>query len=175
MTRRKMRLSVSLTFCLLLFVTEPSSNIESVVSTRPDAGFQTQTSAQPVNVPKLPIVIDYISVADTSDGYALTCSASNQTDDQIVQLHAAVFALNEAGDVVYAGNKASSVEIAGHTTEKWVIELGFKEESNFRVFIMLYEIRGKAFRWKVIDADNALLKYARGEDYAFPKVLQMQN
>jgi hypothetical protein len=140
----------------------------------PSSG-HTQFSTTAVNVPDLPVQITFVGTDDTSDGYSFKFSVANQSNDQIKDVQAYLLAVNESGDVEYAGNKRNPINLSGHQTKDWGFDLGCKLDDNSRVFVVVTEVIGSASSWKVLKAYETLDAFVDGKAYMLPKVIETKH
>jgi len=162
-------------FALLVSTGDQRTHSTSSFPPKADSFFIAQFSTTAVNVPALPIQITFVGTDDTSDGYSFKFSVMNQSNDQIKELQAYLLAVNDRGDVEYAGYKSNPIDLSGRETKEWAINLGCKLDDNTRVYVVITEVVANISRWKVLKGDDTLDAFARGEAYMLPRVLEAKN
>jgi hypothetical protein len=152
------------------------SGIAPVTAQQGDISVE-QTRVKTLVPEAMPLNLDYSAVATIDGQRALTCRATNNTNQQITAVGMGLSVYKSDGNVRGGEGWITGVEIAPHASVDISIRLTTSLQPGDQVVLQLQEVRSPAGSWKadqmqLIQASKA---YVKGDKYLLPKASYVGN
>ena len=130
-----------------------------------------------LEVTDLPLSISIPTLAKTEKGYALRCSAANNSVEPMLGITFLILVLDSENKVRSSGSWSAGIQVPGYTTRDLSIRVPIKLtiKNSYRVFLAPEQLIGSESIWQVTKARELIEAYARGDQYVVPKVRRVAN